>query len=584
MRRNLCAFRWPRATASLLSITAALALHGCSKPGAMSRLPDLSGKAAADADDRGEVRKREEALAGTRPGPKVGTSGKASLNAEPKEPARSAGPVTVDRSGLAAAPPKSSSTSLESTARNAHEARGRAALEAPEIPASASKPGTTGSVAQRSGDRDGGAGPSQISGASWSGSATGQKVSPASREQPARNVATTGTAGSTPLDGGKTASRRSTPVAASPETGDAGGKRSTAVDWNTRVAAAPVAVAAVRTTEKNRDDHPSSSESQSRFQVERLMEAARTHVTRGELFSAQRTALLAERMASRENVSFGADEEHPADLVRLIDREIDLSGGRAVASEAGFPESRGDVPPAFEEAAGQFASWRPAEESARPRLQVQTVSGSSEVDPVAAMDRKPFAPKGPEIVPARGESVTSVSPGLGDWNHVNGAGRRASEPSWKTDRSPVALSSAISGVDDSLPESGERESRIVPAVSEGGGRPFGSPGSLTVPAGNSTFDAPPLFMPSVNLPGQDSSPAAAEVGGDSLAVANGPLLPATSATQALDNVWEEELVPAAGESSEGFGKGFWALTSGILAAGAILFGVARRVRSAERGV
>ncbi len=568
MRRNLCAFRWPRATASLLSITAALAMHGCSKPGSVFRLPDLSGKAAADAKDRDEAKKREEALAGTsgKPAEKAGASGKATIASDAKEAPRSAGPVAVDRSGLAAAPPRSSATSLEAVAR------GRAALEAPDIPVTATRPAATAEVARRPADRDGFASSSQIAGSSWAGGGTKQRVAPASRQQPAKDSAWYEGADQSARDSGNTTSRGDSVGVASLDAGDAPARKPAARDWGTRVATSGDEASA--RTENRREDRPSAVSAQARFQVERLMATSRMHLTQGELFSAQRTALLAERIAAREKVSFAADEEHPSDLVRLIDRELDLTGRRAVAgrSRSGEGERKSSI--TFEEAANQFAAWRPADEGKRAPLNVQPVSGSRDLDPVAAMDRKPFASKGPDVVPARSESVAKTPAA---WSHSDLAGAEGSEPAWNTDRSPVALSSAISNADDFTPGIGAGP--VVPALGEEG---LASPKSLTVPTGTAQVETP-LFMPSVNLPEVVSKPGTAEVTGDSLAVANGPLLPATAATGAFDNAWEEELTPAVDPASEGFGKSFWALTSGIIAAAAILFGFARRLRRAERG-
>lgn len=558
MRRIRCASVWPRATANLLSITAALALgtSGCSKSSAVTKLPEASsGTAAIEADEQAVAQKREEALAGGNKKPGAGSgsaSGRTSIDdstaqAPTRPEKRPAGPTTIDRSGLAQSAPEGPAA----TPRRPAAPRTVEMLEAPEV-AGTTRPGPDVARRPATPDHEGVVRSNQIAGASWAGTSTKQQVAPISREMP----------GHTDLDFEEIPQRKplakgpaADPSQADPAKGAASRTLASrgAARPNTPARTSDDGVAVAKLAARETAAAPRSSASQTRFQVDRLMSTSRVQLSQGELFSAYRTALLAERVAARENVPFSGEEEQPGDLVRLIDREIQLAGvesgrsSRHVASSA--PETSadtGEVAAAFGDASSRFAAWR-SEDEVRGGLKVRTASDVRSSG-FASLDRKPF----------EAERTIARTPSL-------------PEPSWKTDSSPVVLSSAIA-TDDNFPPKFP-SNQIVPAIEEQADlRPLGSPKGL---------DAP-LLVPSLELPAQVVESGSLK---QDLALATGgPLLPkAGAASSAVDSIWDEELVQSGtpGESKLGRILGWGVALAGV--ASVLLFGLVRRARAARRG-
>lgn len=547
MRTTSCAVRWPRAIANYLTVTASLSLAagGCAKPSAVAELPDTSGTAVVEAEQESVARKRESALAGGPVAPRDATAvtptpdTRTPDNRVARTDTRSA---PYDQSGLnprrssaAATPPAVAATSRSNDSAGVPGARRPAGS-----PVSRDYAQSGESAKRRIEDAEAEV---QLAGASWVGAAGERRIEPVAAEAP----------GKATLDSaqGSSATKR-------PATSD----RGTATNWTGANRTASQTGASQKGTDKKAVgvaslDAPKAPSAETRFQVDRLMVSARLLLSRGELFSAYRTALLAERVASRDKVHFSPEEEHPADLVRLIDREITLAArtsSRGPGKEIAGTRSAAAHADEFSEASSRFAAWRPASNSPKSKFASMTSERSEAFEHGSGQDAAGFA-------------STKPAPDL-------------PAAAWKnsSSESPVILSSAISSADgigtpDTL-------GLVVPAIEERKSiaelRPFEDRDAGAASGGE-------LFQP--KLPAIDSihshdhgTAAATEVA----FTPTGPLLPSQeSAGSRLDSAWDDELVAAASTESSGSGTKGWALTGGIVAIGIVLIGLARRLRAAR---
>lgn len=543
MRTNSCAVRWPRAIANYLTVTASLSLAvgGCAKPSAVAELPDTSGSAVVEAEQESVARKRESALAG---GP-VAPRGSTAVTPTPdNRVARTdTRPVPYDQSGLN---PRRSSTPAAPPA---------VAANRPQTPPPASRQPAPGSEGERRQVDEAGQ-EVQLAGASWVDGAGRQRVEPVAAQAPGK--ATLDSAPQQPA-----ADRQAWAQKSTKDTAASNGR----TPANRDVAAKTPASKNVGTASL---DAPKSASAETRFQVDRLMVSARLLLSRGELFSAYRTALLAERVASRDKVHFSPEEEHPSDLVRLIDREITLaarSGSNGPGKElagtrnAAAPKSHAETnAPAssdqFSEAATHFAAWRSASNSPKSKFASMTSERPGAAEHGSEHDAAGFASTRP------GGDLPAAA-----WKNSSG-------------ESPVILSSAISSADgigtpDTL-------GLVVPAIEERKSiaelRPFEDRDASTASGGE-------LFQP--KLPAIESmhshGPATGAAASTEIAFTpTGPLLPSQESTGSrLDIAWDDDLVAAASTESSGSGTRGWALTGGIVAIGVVLIGLARRLRAAR---
>lgn len=551
MRTTSCAVRWPRAIANYLTVTASLSLAagGCAKPSAVAELPDTSGTAVVEAEQESVARKRESALAGGPVAPRDATAVTPTPDARTPDSrvARTeARPAPYDQSGLnprrsstAATPPAIAATPRSNDSAGATTAPGARRPANPPVSRDYAQSGK--SSQHRIDDAEAEV---QLTGASWVGAAGERRVEPVAAETP----------GKATLDSpqGSSATKR-------PATSD----RGTATNWTGANRTASQTGASQKETDKKAVgvaslDAPKAPSAETRFQVDRLMVSARLLLSRGELFSAYRTALLAERVASRDKVHFSPEEEHPADLVRLIDREITLAArttSRGPGKELAGTKSAAAHADEFSEASSRFAAWRPASNAPKSKFASMTSERSEAFEHGSGQDAAGFA-------------STKPAPDLpaAAWKNPSG-------------ESPVILSSAISSADgigtpDTL-------GLVVPAIEERKSiaelRPFEDRDAGAASGGE-------LFQP--KLPAIDSMHShdhGTAAGATEVAFTpTGPLLPSQeSAGSRLDIAWDDDLVAAASTEGSGSGTKGWALTGGIVAIGVVLTGLARRLRAAR---
>lgn len=537
MRTTSCAVRWPRAIANYLTVTASLSLAagGCAKPSAVAELPDTSGAAVVEAEQETVARKRESALAGGPVAPR--DSAAVTPTPESRVARTDTRPVPYDQSGLN---PRRSSTPAAPPAVAATRPQ-----TAPPVPPASRQPAPRNEGERRLIDDAGQE--VQLAGASWVGGPGKQQVEPVAAEAPGK-----ATLDSSPQQ----SSSASHSWAQKPATDTAASTRRTPANRDV-----PAKAPASKSAGTASLDTPKSVSAETRFQVDRLMVSARLLLSRGELFSAYRTALLAERVASRDKVHFSPEEEHPSDLVRLIDREITLAartGSHGPAKEvAGAKNAAGPEPHAasadgFSETSNHFAAWRPAANAPKTKFASMTSERSG-----AGADHSGWD--------AAGVASTKAAPDL-------------PAAAWKnpSSESPVILSSAISSADGiGTPET---LGLVVPAIEERKSiaelRPFDDRDASTASGGE-------LFQP--KLPAFDSLHSPGPAPSTEIAFTpTGPLLPSQESTGSrLDIAWDDDLVAAASTESSGSGTRGWALTGGIVAIGVVLIGLARRLRAAR---